>query len=96
MEKGVFIDPWLLGGIGAFFTLIVIPGGGYMYRTLWTAYLEAKKEVIELLKQFFAEAEARKAMWQAHSDTVKENTRAIQDLAKGLAEFRDEWRRKNP
>lgn len=98
MDKpsGIFIDGYLLSAIGAFFTIVVIPGVGFLVTKLWNDRSDAYKENIALLKAQFADADTRKSLWTSLGDTVKDQTREIAGLKQAWTDFLAEYRRKNP
>lgn len=96
MKEGVYIDPYLLSAVGAFFTFIVIPGLGWLFKQLWTDRNDAYKENVVLLKAQFTDADTRKELWTKLGDTVKDQTREVMGLKQAWGEFLAEYRRKNP
>lgn len=101
--QGIYIDGYLLAGIGALFTFIVIPGVGWLINQLWTDRNDAYKENIALLKAQFADSDIRKGLWISLGDTVKDLSRETVSLKITTAELKQAWldflseyRRKNP
>ena len=94
-DKGLFLDPWILVGIGAIWTA-ASSGIGWLIIRLWAERNEAEKTVVDVLKQQFEDAAKRKELWDGLNRVIEAQGREIADLKRVVGDFIADIRRKYP